>query len=68
MDTVKLYLYVSAALFGVVALIHVVRAIAGWTFLVGPMEVPISASWIGFAITGTLAVWSIRLAMARRVP
>ena len=65
MDTVKLYLYFSAALFGVVALIHVARAVAGWTFLVGPMEVPISASWIGFAITGALAVWAIRLAMTQ---
>ncbi len=65
MDTVKLYLYVSAALFGVVALIHVVRALAGWTFLVGPMEVPISASWIGFVMTGALAVWAIRLAMTQ---
>ena len=65
MDTVKLYLYVSAALFGVVALIHVVRAVAGWTFLVGPLEVPISASWIGFVVTGVLAVWALRLAITQ---
>ena len=65
MDTVKLYLYVSAALFGVVALIHVVRAIAGWPFLVGPMEVPLSASWVGFVITGALAIWAIRLTMTQ---
>ena len=65
MDTVKFYLYVSAALFGVVALIHVVRAVAGWTFLVGPLEVPISASWIGFVVTCALAVWAFRLAITQ---
>ncbi len=65
MDTVKLYLYVSAALFGVVALIHVFRASAGWTFLLGPMEIPLSASWIGCVITGSLAIWAIRLAMTQ---
>ena len=65
MDSVKLYLYISAAVFGVVALIHVVRAIAGWAFLVGPMEIPVSASWIGFVLTGALAAWAIRLAITQ---
>jgi hypothetical protein len=62
MDSVKNYLYVSAALFGAVALIHIVRALSGWTFQVGPMEVPVLASWVGFVLTGALAVWAVRLA------
>ena len=62
MDNVKNYLYVSAAIFGIVALAHIVRALSGWTFQIGPMEVPLMASWVGFVITGVLGVWAIRLA------
>ncbi len=62
MDTVNNYLYVSAAIFGIVALVHVVRALSGWAFQIGPMDVPVLASWVGFVITGALAVWAIRLA------
>ena len=62
-DNVKIYLYVSAAIFGIVALIHIVRALSGWAFQIGTMEVPILASWVGFVITGVLAAWAIRLAV-----
>ncbi len=62
MDNVKIYLYVSAAIFGIVALIHIVRALSGWAFQIGTMEVPILESWVGFVITGVLAAWAIRLA------
>ena len=62
MHTVNNYLYVSAAIFGSVALVHVVRALSGWAFQIGPMDVPVLASWVGFVITGALAVWAIRLA------
>jgi hypothetical protein len=59
---VKNYLYVSAAIFGIVALVHIIRAMSGWAFQIGPMEVPVSASWVGFVITGAFAAWAIRLA------
>ncbi len=62
MHTVNNYLYVSAAIFGIVALVHVVRALSGWAFQIGPIDVPVLASWVGFVITGALAVWAIRLA------
>ncbi len=61
MDNVKNYLYVSAAIFGIVALVHIVRALAGWTFQIGPVDLPVLASWVGFVITGVLAAWAIRL-------
>jgi hypothetical protein len=65
MNRVKNYLYVSAAIFGIVALVHMVRALSGWTFQIGPMEVPVVASWVGFVITGALAAWAVRLASTR---
>ena len=65
MNTVTNYLYVSAAIFGIVALVHIVRALSGWAFQIGSMEVPVSASWVGFVITGALAAWAIRLALTQ---
>ena len=65
MDNVKIYLSISAAIFGIVALIHIVRALSGWAFQIGTMEVPILASWVGFVITGVLAAWAIRLALTQ---
>ena len=62
MDTVSNYLYVSAAIFGIVAMAHLVRALSGWAFQIGSLEVPVLASWVGFVITVGLAVWAIRLA------
>jgi uncharacterized membrane protein len=67
MDSVKNYLYVSAAIFGIVALVHVVRALSGWAFQIGTMEVSMMASWAAFAITGALAAWAIRLALSQNV-
>jgi hypothetical protein len=60
--TTQTYLIVSAAIFGLVALIHLVRAASGWAFVLGPMTIPISASWIGFLVTAALCFWAIRLA------
>ncbi len=62
MDTVNNYLYVSAAIFAIVAMAAIVRALSGWAFQIGSIEVPVLASWMGFVITGGLAVWAIRLA------
>ena len=60
--TTQAYLSISGAIFGVVALIHLARAINSWAFVVGPMTIPVFASWVGFVITGILCVWAIRLA------
>ena len=62
MNTVTNYRYGSAAIFGIVALAHLVRALSGWAFQIGSLEVPVLASWVGFVITAALAVWAIRLA------
>ena len=63
--TTQAYLFVSGILFGVVALIHLARAINNWTFVVGPMTIPVAASWVGFIVTGALCLWAIRLATSR---
>jgi len=61
-STMQAYLVVSALIFGVVAIIHLVRAVNGWAFVVGPLEIPNAVSWAGFVVTATLCYWAIRLA------
>lgn len=64
-NTTHVYLWISATIFGLVAVIHLVRVLNGWAFAVGPISIPISASWIGFAITAALCGWAIRLLVVR---
>lgn len=59
------YLGVSAAIFGVVAVIHLLRAITGSAFIIGPVAVPVALSWAGFVITTAMCVWAIRLMIRR---
>ena len=51
------YLIISAIIFGVVALIHLTRTIFAWTFVLGSVDIPIAASWIGFVVTASLCGW-----------
>lgn len=60
-SSTRAYLFVSGILFGLVALIHLARAINGWAFVVGPVAVPVAGSWMGFFVTGALCFWAIRL-------
>jgi hypothetical protein len=60
-STTQAYLIVSAVIFGLVAIIHLVRALNDWAFVVGPMTIPVSGSWIGFVITAALCLWAVRL-------
>ena len=60
-DTNQVYLGISAAIFGIVALIHLFRALNNWAFTLGTFSIPISASWIGFVVTAAMCAWAIRL-------
>ncbi len=60
-DSNQIYLVVSAIIFALVAIIHLVRALNNWAFIVGPVSIPISASWVGFIITAALCLWAVRL-------
>ena len=61
----RTYVVISAVIFGLVAVIHLLRAVNGWNFEVGPVSVPVGASWLGFAVTASLCAWAIRLVSAR---
>jgi uncharacterized membrane protein len=51
------YTAVSALIFAVVAIAHLIRIVRGWTVLIGPHAVPMSVSWIGLVLAALLAIW-----------
>jgi len=57
---IKTYCVLSALLFTLVALAHLVRLINGWPVQVGGMTVPMTVSWFGLAVTAGLAFWGFR--------
>jgi len=57
----KPYLMISGVIFALVAVLHLVRVLAGWPFAFGPWEIPTLGSWVGFALAAALAIWAFRL-------
>jgi len=58
--TYKRYCVVSALLFTLVAIAHLLRIEGGLAVHVGEYEVPMLVSWIGLIVPGLLAVWGFR--------
>ena len=58
----RAYLVISGTLFGLVAILHLLRVVNGWAFVFGPWSVPIWASWFGTLIPAVLCIWALRLA------
>jgi hypothetical protein len=54
------YLLVSGVIFGLVALLQAVRAIATWPVQIGPLDVPLWFSWVAAIVAGSLSVWAFR--------
>jgi hypothetical protein len=51
------YAAVSALIFAVVAIGHLVRISKQWTVQIGPFSVPMSVSWIGLVVAALLSIW-----------
>jgi hypothetical protein len=51
------YVAVSALIFGVVAIGHLIRLSKRWTVQIGPYSVPMSVSWVGLIITAAISIW-----------
>ena len=51
------YAAISALIFALVALGHLLRIVKQWTVQIGPLAVPMSVSWIGLLITALLSIW-----------
>lgn len=50
----------AAAIFALMAGVHLYRIVTHFQIILGSHEIPMSASWIAIAITGVLAVMLFR--------
>ena len=57
----RTYIQITGAVFGVMALVHVVRLILNWPAQVGGWMVPIWISWVAILVAGALCAWAFRL-------
>lgn len=61
------YLLLSATIFSLVSLAHLLRIILDWPARVGPIDLPVWLSWFGFIVPGVIAIWGFRLARTERL-
>ena len=52
---------VTAALFLVVAIAHLLRIILGWQVEIGGLSIPFWLSWLGVLVAGALAYFGFAL-------
>ena len=58
------YCLVSGVLFLCVATAHLLRIVYGMSVQVADVSIPMLASWMGFFVATTLAVWAFRITRA----
>lgn len=54
---VRYFNLVAACIFGLVAVLHLLRVLFQWTLQIGPLEVPFWISWGGLVGAALLSVW-----------
>lgn len=65
MDAPRTYPFVTATLLAIVAIAHLVRAIAGWSVVIDGFAVPVAVSWVGALGAAALSAWGVRYATRR---
>lgn len=60
----RAYLRISGTLFGLIALVHLLRLFRHWPVDLAGSTVPLWASWVGLVLAGGLSVWALRLMRA----
>ena len=58
--TPRVFSLITATLFSLIALLHVLRLLRGWQVTIGDIVVPVWVSWIWLAIAGYLAYQGFR--------
>ena len=57
----KSYIAISAIIFALVALGHLMRIVQGWQVQLADIGVAMSVSWIALVVSAALAVWGAML-------
>jgi hypothetical protein len=60
--TAKSFCGLTAAIFMLVALVQLTRAVLGWSLAINGYEIPVWASWIAFVIASGLSFLGFRAA------
>jgi hypothetical protein len=55
------YILISAVIFSLVALAHLVRAVLGWGLVINGWQVPMWPSWLALVVLAGLIVWALGL-------
>jgi hypothetical protein len=53
----KAYAAVSALIFTIVAIMHVMRLINRWSVAIGPHNISMNVSWVALVVSALLAIW-----------
>jgi hypothetical protein len=61
--TEKMFATIAAVIFALVALLHLLRLVMGWSVVIDSWTVPMSVSLIGLVVAGGLSYYGARLAM-----
>ena len=51
----KSFARLAAVIFGIIALLQLTRAVAGWPATVGGVDIPLWPSWVACVVTAVLA-------------
>ena len=51
------YAAVSALLFAILAVMHLVRIINRWSVVIGPNNVSMNVSWLALVVSALLSIW-----------
>ena len=56
----RAYNTVTAVLFLIIAVLHLLRILFGWTAQISGLDMPLWASWLAVIVTGALAYFGFR--------
>ena len=58
----KTFAAIAATIFGLVALLHLLRLVMGWSIVIEAWTVPMWLSWVGLVVAGALSYFGARFA------
>ena len=58
------YVAVSALLYAILAVMHLVRIIDRWSVVIGPYNISMNVSWAALVVAGLIAIWGFTLVLA----
>ena len=53
------YAVVTVLIFAIVAIMHLVRIVNGWSVAIGPHDISMNISWVALIVSALLALWGV---------